>query len=178
MNNTECRYRVGDTVRWQGQQGECAGEITRITKPENSDYVLWIGDFPIGVNDVSAARKPSRRKRERFKAAIELFAGITVIFCHVMLIVSMWLFMATNELKWAEWLVVYLVIVAFDDLGRQLERRQNIALKSTIRVHNWNFVDEDGKPVVVTRSKSPEQVSVDMVHPRVYHSSHDTDAAD
>lgn len=65
----KCSFSIGDTVRWMGQDGPKVGTVRKITHPENSGFVLWIGDgemedFPLVESQVSPELPPVAIKPE------------------------------------------------------------------------------------------------------------------
>jgi hypothetical protein len=93
--------------------------------------------------------------KAKISAGIDLAAGLLATFCNVMLLVSLWRWITTESLYWGVYLILYVVIVAFDHLGRMIEQRQTLDLANHIHVHNWNFVDDAGIPIVISKTKSP-----------------------
>lgn len=78
-------------------------------------------------------------------------------YCNVMLAVCTVVYFMNHELEWGLFMIVYLVIVAFGDLQREIRRKMTLNLDAKIPVHNWIFVDEDGKPVVFAKGNRPPE---------------------
>lgn len=85
-HNQGCKYKSGDRVTWRGQNGMHLGTVRRITRPENSGYVLHldigdgIDDFPLLEQEAIPAASPvpedmERRAREVLEARWTRSAG-------------------------------------------------------------------------------------------------------